>query len=455
MNPQNYLAQLRRQAAGNTNPAYAYELGLTLLYGRAENTPDPAEAALWLSRAKHGGIRLSENVYEDLLATGYRLLSPDECRRWRRNMGTLPDVPDSPAIAPEQVFATCRAEAENSADAAFMLATMYDRGYGCEADAEQALHWYNRAMRAGSVDAAQWLVNYHTALNRPRDAEDAYALLAKNGDAVAQVQLFLWHNVPEPAPAEPEVADAATLFARCKAAAEQGDSTSQALLGMMLMQGHGCEQNADDAAMWLIRAAEAKQPLACYELSLLLWETNPQKAFELVQFAAQCGIVAAMKTLVVVYDHLDAHGPNVTPHEPHLANLWAHRLVEAGDETALLYLVTRCVSGIGMGPPKPFAAHQFLVHFVRTASTKSLTELNPNLVMQVAMQLFHSHYKNASAVWLTLLARQQLKYKNPELGRRAAYQLDETAEPPFHQNDLEPRAAHALYNTLVPYFAKL
>lgn len=457
MNPQTYLADLRQRAAGNQSPAYAYELGLVLLYGRAENTPDPAEAALWLSRAKHGGIRLSENVYEDLLASGYRLLSVDECRRWRRDIGKLKVTPDLPAVSmtPEQVFAACRADADTNPDAAFLLANLYDTGYGCTADADQALYWYTRAMRGGHGEAAQRLADHYAAQNRAREAEEAYHVLAKNGDVVAQVQLFLWHNVPQPAAPEPETPDAATLFARCKAAAETGDVDSQAMLGLMLMHGHGCEQNADEAAIWLIRAAEAKQPMACYELSLLLWEKDPHHAFTLAHYAAQCGIVAAMKTMVVIYDHLDELGPKVTEHEPHLANLWARRLVAAGDDMALLYLVKRCVSGSGLGSLKPFAAHQFLVQFVRTASAKSLTELNPNLVMQVAMQLFHSNYKNTSAIWLTLLARQQLKYQNPELGRRAAYQLDETSEPPFHQDDLNSQQAYALYNTLAAYFAKL
>lgn len=454
MNPQNYLADLRRRAAGG-NPLFAYELGLVLLDGSAENTPDPDEAALWLSRAKHGGVAVSDNAREELIGKGFRLLSADECRRWRRGMAKLPKLVETVTVAAEDVFARCRADAEHSADAALMLGDMYDRGYGCVADADQALYWYTRAMRGGNVEAARRLVHYYQSSGRSREAEAAFRLLADHGDVVAQVQMLLWYP-PKPETAEPAPdVDKVLLFNRCKAAAEAGDVRSQALLGLMLMHGEGCAVDADAAGVWLTKAADAREPLACATLANLLWETEPQKAFALAQYAAQCGILSAMRRMVIAYDHLDEPSKRMGECQPHVAVAWALRLVDENVTDAMLYLVQRAIFSAGFGPKKPMLAHQMLVRFVMAATPEELAKLNPQLVMHVGSTLLYADYRNTAAIWLSLLARNLLKHTAEDMRFAAAQKLDETAAGAHHSDDLDVDATNHLFTQLQARFKAL
>lgn len=121
---------------------------------------------------------------------------------------------------PDKARSHLRAAANAGDDeAAFVLGQQYEQGNGVPASAEAAYHWYSRGAKSSPRAALRY-------------AEIALANRERSSMTL---------------PFDP--------VERLTFAAESGLTTAQYVLGMLLLNGDGVEQNAENAARWLTEAA--------------------------------------------------------------------------------------------------------------------------------------------------------------------------------------------------------
>ena len=143
-----------------------------------------------------------------------------------------------------------KAAIEGEADAAYNLATCYERGLGCDADDAKAARWLETAADAG-LSKAQY------ALGTRRRREGEYAR------GYALIDLAARQGLPE---AEYEMADAnarglgvpvdaAAATAGFASAARKGHGNAMRCLAWHMIRGSGCDVDVDGGEDLLLKAA--------------------------------------------------------------------------------------------------------------------------------------------------------------------------------------------------------
>lgn len=170
------------------------------------------------------------------------------------------------------------------AEAQFMMATLYDHGYGvtrdyaeaerlfmaaAEQDYEQAylvlglLYFYGQEADAGSIEqdkeeAARWLRRAGYAGYPRAQAMLAHMYYAGDGVAMNMVESCYWANE----------------------AAEQGVAEGQFIAGLLYGNGEGCDMDRIEALKWFELAADQRYPGAALNVDLLEQELEPSDVQE-------------------------------------------------------------------------------------------------------------------------------------------------------------------------------
>ena len=135
------------------------------------------------------------------------------------------------------------------------LAHKYQFGYGVPQSYEEAIEYYNMAVKQGDPNAMYHLAGgmYHQGLGVAQSFEKAselYALAANQGHASAQSNLGnACANGNGVAQSYEKAFELYTL------AANQGDAKAQYNLGILYVHGQGVAQSNAMARKWLLKAA--------------------------------------------------------------------------------------------------------------------------------------------------------------------------------------------------------
>lgn len=197
-----------------------------------------------------------------------------------------------------QAFADAQYAAKElgSADAAFLLGLMYDRGIATQVDPKRAIYWYERAetnpmsafilgtynavgksISKNAEKATEYLqfaarkqfpmANFNLAvLNRSQNKEflsylNKAATLDLGRTGIALADYFMLHNAtPE------QLKQAKNIYEQL---AKQGSNAAQIKLGYMYEQGLGVTRDYNQALTWYTQAAEQKRGQAQYLLGRL------------------------------------------------------------------------------------------------------------------------------------------------------------------------------------------
>ena len=179
-------------------------------------------------------------------------------------------------------------------------------GFADEPDAEQARHWYERAVEAGD-DGARLAIAFMLRDGELGDADargaaERFRALADEGNAVAQSALA--HILLGDVGVE---ADHAQAFALYSAAAEAGERSAFAGLAFLYRHGLGTRVDAEREEHWLRRAADAGHADSQYRLGRLVHgrgdgdEGVVAEALGWLASAADGGVVEAAHVAAWIY----------------------------------------------------------------------------------------------------------------------------------------------------------
>jgi TPR repeat protein len=215
-------------------------------------------------------------------------VSVDETRRWLELAARRGDAESSLMLARLERERTVpevrrserwyvQASEDGSAEAAFEIALLWDRGrHGFLKSAEASHQHATRAALSGHAEAME-LCAWQLLRGRGCQADPAASarwmkLAAEKGVASAQhtYGLMALEGVGQPK-------DAALAFAWESKAAGQGDAEAAAQMAYLLATGTGCPQDFSQARQWAGRSAEAGSPAGevTYGLMLLRGDGGP------------------------------------------------------------------------------------------------------------------------------------------------------------------------------------
>lgn len=340
---QKFLDTLRERAEQGDVAAMS-DLGRAYLAGDACITPDPVQAAAWLSRASAQGDAPSAYMLGEMLA----------------QQNNEADA----KVAYARAYGLFRQRAENGdRDARYWQGYMELRGVGTEKP-EQPDAILRAMVAEEHLPAAYQLFKYaaeqgddETALlcarllaDKGQDPQMAYyvATAAYEGKGMepnsTQADRYLQQAVDAGMPAalyhrawqleeEGKNADAFRLFSEAAAA---GHEHAPVKAGVMLLEGRGCEQDEAKGLQYLQRAAEVQQsPFAAWELARHYTAIGERElADSYIISASDRGLDAAMARRGLLH-LIPASGVDWSPTE---AYRWWTRGAESGDATCRLYL---------------------------------------------------------------------------------------------------------------------
>ena len=162
----------------------------------------------------------------------------------------------------------CWAEAEQGQmGSQVILAGLLERGQGVTADPAEAAKWYERAVQAGSGEAAFQLGHLY-AEGRGVDrnlgqAGQLFLQAARRGVVPAMRTTAQAYETGNGLPRNDR--DAVSWYRRAAAA---GDTPSQTRLGDLFFEGRGVSKSEAEGARWYARAAAAGDPAAQYALGM-------------------------------------------------------------------------------------------------------------------------------------------------------------------------------------------
>ena len=234
---------------------------------------------------------------------------------------TLPAAPDMAAVErawAQGDFVTVRsglqaiAEETGSALAQYRYGRVLIEGRGGPQDAEGAVLWLTKAVEQNHAEAATLLARIY----------------------LSEV----------PGGPKRDEARAASLLTR---AATRGDAPAQYLLGLMLQNGTGVEQDLDASFNWLLAAAEQQHAQAQFALSSAYLSgpearRDQEQGLRWLRTAASSGVVEAQLTLASM---LDDPAGGMTNRRESLD--WYRRAAELGHPIAQRILGTRYLRGDG------------------------------------------------------------------------------------------------------------
>lgn len=172
------------------------------------------------------------------------------------------------------------------------------------------------------------------------DAADEHA-----GDEDPDAMVLLAALLEEGQAGAPDVARAARWYRR---AAERGQATAQARLGLLCLQGRGVPQDDREARRWLALASEHGVPHARHALARMLLEgrggpSDDGRAARLLRLAAEQGLAAAQVDLALLC--LRGRGVSTDADE---AYRWTERAALQGHARALRRMGHLTERGLGV-----------------------------------------------------------------------------------------------------------
>ena len=186
-------------------------------------------------------------------------------------------------------------------DALTSLGFFYSQGVVFEKDESKAIEWFRKGAAAGSVQSqlnlGLMLRQAKTITCNNTESLEWLEKAASSGDPVAvrtygQV-LFLGdaHMLPDRNKAFPYILKAA----------EEGDSSSQNMIGVAYRDGNGTEMNSEKAKEWFLKAALQNDPKAQSNLGDILGVDSPtnsdrKEALKWLLIAKDNGDITAIKT---------------------------------------------------------------------------------------------------------------------------------------------------------------
>lgn len=179
---------------------------------------------------------------------------------------------------------------EGNVDAQTMLGWLYWKGHGTDQDFPAADEWLSRAAEQGDVRAMRHLADLHFYDYESLDGR------IKNRPLAAE-----WY----------------------RRAAEAGSSTSQRRYGRVLIRGIGIDRDRDTGLVWMMRAIDAGDRQAMYELGYVyetgeLGEPNFQEALRYYRQAIRRGVQQSARRAIELLR--DQQSPAFDSEE---AYLWA------------------------------------------------------------------------------------------------------------------------------------
>lgn len=340
---QKFLDTLRERAEQGEVAAMS-NLGRAYLAGDACITPDPVQAAAWLSRASAQGDATSAYMLGEMLA--------------QQN-----NEADS-KIAYARAYGLFRQRAESGdQDALYWQGYMELRGVGTDKPAQpdatlRALtenHFLPAAYQlfkyaAEQEDASTALLCARVLADQGQDPQMAYyvASAAYEGKGMAQdtaqADRYLQQAVDAGVPAAlyhrawqlEEAGKDKEAFRHYADAAAGGHEHALVKAGVMLLEGRGCDKDEATGLQYLQRADEVQQsPFAAWELARHYAAMGEQGlADSYIISASDRGLDAAMARRGLLH-LIPASGVDWSPTE---AYRWWSRGAESGDDTCRLYL---------------------------------------------------------------------------------------------------------------------
>lgn len=278
-----------------------------------------SEAQTTLALAYHAGVLLKRDDAEALrllhLAADRGFMAAQESMGIFSEMGIGLEQP-APAEALDWYKKAAR---QGSVDAATNIALMYADGRGVAKDPVQAVSWFRQAAEGGDA-AAQ----YNLALIYERDdaipqdkKESIHWLTAAADQNVVPAILDLARIYMHPSDSTAPDIDRAVHY--YEKAADLGSGIADAILGTIFADGRQGKPDYDQSVKWYRKAAEQGQPDGEFGLGLryALGQGVPldlEEARRLFTAAADQGQVDAQYDLAIVYE--EGKG---TPADPALA----------------------------------------------------------------------------------------------------------------------------------------
>jgi len=144
---------------------------------------------------------------------------------------------------------------QDSVDAQYYLATLYDDGRGVEQNSAMAAFWFRRAAKQGHINAQYNIGVAHAHGEGVRqsmvDAVRWWRVAAVSGSIDAQFNLGIVYLKGQGI--RHSATEAVHWWGK---AAQQGDAAAQYNLGALYANGQGVSKNVDIALNWWSRAAE-------------------------------------------------------------------------------------------------------------------------------------------------------------------------------------------------------
>lgn len=267
-----------------------FYLGLSYFNG-AGVTENPAQAFEWSLKAAEQGNTRAQLMVGELYRNGEVVEKDDsQAVSWYRK-------------AADQGFAPAQ----------HLLGKCYDYGIGVQKDIAQAVSWYRKAADQGEAEGQAFLGRcYENGVGVPQNTSTAikwYEKSADQGCSYGQQQLgayyyFEGHNMTQ-------------AFILLNKAAEQGESSAQALLGQCYRDGDGVDKNLDKAVKWYQESADQGNGLGLYGLAGCYDEgagvgQDKVKALDLYQKAAEEGLEKAFNSIGLIYESGEGIAQNLS-----------------------------------------------------------------------------------------------------------------------------------------------
>ncbi len=197
---------------------------------------------------------------------------------------------------------------KGTAEAQFILGTLYEFDQYVSKDHSKAAKWYRKAAEQGHMVAQTSLGSMYRkgdgVKKDPAEALKWYRRAADKGEITAQSQLgYIFHN------GEGVTKDRTESAKWYRMAAEQGDADAQEHLGGIYWNADGVARDTGEAVQWYSKAAKQGHVGAQFNLGVA-WDTgdagegvekNPTEAVKWYRMAAERGFALAQTKLGLHY----------------------------------------------------------------------------------------------------------------------------------------------------------
>ena len=276
-------------AAAQKHADSQYELAKLFDSGRGMEQADPAAAVSLFRKAaqqKHSGAQLRLAVH---YAEGRGVAQDDgQALHWAVESTRLNNSEAKPYL--QQLLKRVTAKAmKGDAKAQFVLAMLYRKGEGLNADLKSAEQWLRQSAESGNSDAQFHLASFLADEQQPDKLKEAarwYLAAAKQEHIKAMAAYGRMAATGTGMEANPQQA-----LKWLHKAAESGDAQAQSALGIIYGETPGFSHDDKQAVAWLSKAAASGRADAKNNLAVMYalgrgTDKNMKQAYKLWQQAA-------------------------------------------------------------------------------------------------------------------------------------------------------------------------